>query len=131
MPYPHCTHGLQEGERPRDVIRVVLQGVLDGFSHVGKSRKVHDVCDLVLLEHLHEPGSIVQISLDKVPLQQRLAMAIHKIVVNHCAIATLYQELHCVTTDITCPACHQHRHNHFLSLAPVPSRQGVPPPSQL
>src|SRR2546430_2173419 len=65
--YSYRTHSLQEGQRTRDVIRVVLQGVLDRFSNVGKSRKVHHIGDLVLPEHLHEPGSIVQISLDKVP----------------------------------------------------------------
>ena len=44
-------------------------------------------------------------------------MAINKIVVNHRLIATLYQELDRVTTDITCPACYQHCHENFLSLA--------------
>src|SRR4029450_4815372 len=93
-------HSLQEGQRPRDVIRVILQGVLYGFSHVGKSRKVHHIGDMVLLEDLHETASIMQISLDKVPPQRCLAMAINKIVINHRLIATLYQELDRVTTDI-------------------------------
>src|ERR1051326_88338 len=53
-------------------------------------------------------------------------MAVDKIVVDHRPITTLYQELDRVTTDITCPACYQHGHEHFLSLAcalfPLPGR---------
>src|ERR1700675_1634356 len=103
MLHPHDTHSLQEGQGTRNVIGVILERVLHGFPHVGKPRKVHHVCDMALLEHLDESGSIVQVSLYKIPLQYRLAMAVSQIVIDRRPIATLFQALDGMTTDIPCP----------------------------
>src|SRR5712692_6686519 len=89
MPHPYGTHRLQQGQGTRNVIGVILERVLHRFPHVGKPRKVQHICNMVLLEHLDEPGRIVQVSLYEVPLSYGLAMAIDKVVVDHRPIATL------------------------------------------
>src|ERR1041385_1385418 len=104
MLHPRSAHGLQEGEGPCNIIGVILERVLHGFSHVSKPREMHHVRNVVLLEHLDKLGSIVQVSLHKVSLRYSFAMAIYQIVVDYWGEAALYKELHSMTPNIACPA---------------------------
>ena len=106
-------HGSQEDEGTGDVVHVVLEGVLDGLSHVDEGGKVnHGVKAALHQEGIHD-GGVSQVALDQFHLRvhEGSDVAVHH-VVQHSHVSADFDELaHRVGTNISGAAGYKYFHD--------------------
>ena len=99
-------HGLQQRERCRQVVAVVLERVGDRFTHIRKGRKMEHGLRLVFCEELLDQRGVCHVSLHKGHAVQRQCLAVSKdeVVEHDDALILLQKMAHGMGADISCAA---------------------------
>ncbi len=93
-------HGLNQGQCPRNIISVVLPGILNRFSHVGISGKVDNSRGFVLEHHFIQPVPVQDVAFFKQPPLHSPGMAVHHVVVRNRCIAGQGKRLACMAAYV-------------------------------
>ena len=110
-----CLHLFEEGNQRHEVITIIEEWLLHGFTYCLAGCKVnHSLNICITIHHVGQSRSIIAVHLFKVGLLthnssytiQHILVGIAQVIHNDYIVALLYEFDHRMRTDISCTACY-------------------------
>ena len=101
-------HGIQQSDRHRQIVGVVLARVCDGLAHLDVGSKVHDRLDRMAAQDAGNQYLITRVADDRFHTRHGVEMPTAQVVEHHHWVTPIAQHTHRVRADVAGTAHDQH-----------------------